>query len=620
MFEEKGKNDYYSMNLKDLNYTIKSVYNNTRFFKIENYQSSKFIVINIQSSKNETITILTSFDVNTFIFPPIQIYSYQLVYLNDNKNFTIYVEQNSTKNFRILINNTFGNGEINFNFNSNSNSSSLNNYNSLISGNRILSLVIQEQMKTINIFNKNYKSSPLLFSIKVVYELKNQILEELYFNNEYKGETKASPIQYFLKEIQYEGADINFYIKNRYLNESDLIIRGYILKYDLMKLIADRTFLQLDFGNEIKGKFDNRTNIGLLSFEIGKDSQQYDCYYLIEIVSANVSLLPQITLDIFATSKNPSQFSMPIKKYISGSFDLTKEKNQKQRYYINDAQNSSSNDFIIELSSNYENIDISFSNDIGRNYNGTFKNGGIRKYLVNINKTNKENNYFDIIVNNTHNNLGNGYCKSANYLIRYYQSNVQIINYTAVLSAEIKKNGHYHTLTIKNGNSGNISGDYYITCIFSIYEKDRILIGESINTTAFIESEKKYLEIRNLTKPFTEVSFNLTDIKDDEEYKGSVFIIFRNISDEGQISYYSFDFNIIDADAKNKDKKWVKLIAVIIGIVFAIIIIIAAIVCIVKYRKMSEKNRTLEQRVNEISFSSDALREEEEEGSRITFV
>ena len=615
LFEEKGENDSYSMDMEDLNYTIISD-NDNRYFKIENDESSNFIVIEIQSpqKETETLTILASFDINTFVFPPIQIYSYQLVYLNDYKNFSIYFEHNSTNNFRILINNTHGDGEIKFGSNS-----SLNKYNSLISGNRILSFVIQKDMNNITIYNKNYYYSPLVFSIKVVYELKNQILEELYFNNVYKLVTKPPPIQYFLKEIQYEGADINFYFKNRYLTEDSLIIRGYILKYDLMKLISDRTFLQLDFGPEIKGKFDSRTNIGLLTFDIVKDSEHYDYYYLIEIESNKT--IPQITLDIFATSKNASQFSMPINTYISGSFDLTKGPIQMQRYYINDAQDSSSDEFIVEFSSNYINININFSDFI--TLNSSMNNGGIRKFLVNITKDYKENNYFDIIVNKTTQGMGDNYCLSANYIIRYYQSDVKWINYKTNLKAELQKNVDDYTITIRNEAQGNISGIYGITCIFNIYEKDTILLDESINTIALIQSKSQHREIKSYSEAFTNTSFNLSNIKDDEEYKGNVFIIFRNKSYEDQISYYSFEFNIKNPDRSNPDNDDHEKRDRIIGLIFAIVfvlIIIAAIICIVKYRKMVKKNKTLEQRVNEISFSSEGLKEEEDEGGRITFV
>ena len=63
--------------------------------------------------------------------------------------------------------------------------------------------------------------------------------------------TKKFPIKYFLKEIEYKGADINFYFQNCDFKKEDILISGYIIKYDLMKLITDKTFLQLDFGEEI---------------------------------------------------------------------------------------------------------------------------------------------------------------------------------------------------------------------------------------------------------------------------------------------------------------------------------------------------------------------------------
>ena len=68
----------------------------------------------------------------------------------------------------------------------------------------------------------------------------------------------------------------------------DLIIRGYILKYDLMNLINDFSYIKLDYGDAIKGRFDNRTNRGLIVFDIKNlknNPYQLDYYYLIEIES-----------------------------------------------------------------------------------------------------------------------------------------------------------------------------------------------------------------------------------------------------------------------------------------------------------------------------------------------
>ena len=630
IFDENNENDYYSMDLENLNYRLITDDKNI-FFKFENkdYENAKFIFIKIQSSYEETLTIVTNFYADTFIFPSIQIYSYQLVYLNEIKSFSINVDNNSDKKYRILINNTFGDGEIK----KETNSTALNNYNSF-SGNRIISFLISNETKNITIFNKNYKKSPLVFNIKVVYELNNQILEELYFNNVYDGITKTTPIKYYLKEIEYEGADINFYFKNLNLKKDDIIIRGYILKYDIMKLIADKTFIQLDFGEEIEGKFDNRTNIGLMVFDIGNDSVHYDYYYLIEISSKNKNL-SEITLDIFATSKNASQFSMPINKYISGSFNLELMNHpiQEQRYYIYDSQNSSSDEYIIEFSSNYKNIDIVFGDCINET-NTNIANGGIKKYFVKIDRNNNKTcNYFDVRINKDTDKMKGNYCKSANYLIRYYQSNVKLINYTVCLNGVIANENNNQKLTIKNDKYHKIDGDYNITCIYNIYERGRLLEDESINTIALTDSENIYLKTEYYKEPFNETSFILSNKINAEEYIGTVFIILKNNSDEGQISYYLFEFNITDEDKekeekekkdkekkekekKEENKKKNKFVGLIISIFFVVTIIVV-IIGFIKYRKMKDKNKDLEQKVNKISYSKEDIPKDEDETSVI---
>ena len=633
LFAEHDKNDYYYMELEKLDYKLINKKNNT-FYKIENkdYLNTKFILIKIQSSYNETLTILTNFYANSFIFPPVQIYSYQLVYLNESNSFNINIDNNSTRKYRIVIHNTYGVGEIK----KDTNSSNVTNYNSIISGNRIISFVITKEMKNITILNKNYINIPLVFSVKSVYELNNQVLEELYFNNDYTDMTKKFPIKYFLKEIEYKSADINFYFQNYDFKKEDILISGYIIKYDLMKLITDKTFLQLDFGEEIKGNFDNRTNIGLIGFDIGNDSLHYDYYYLIEIVSKNKDLT-ETTLDIFASSKNASQFSMPNNKYISGSFDLdlTKDQIQMQRYYIYDFQNSSIDKYIVEFSSNYKYIDIIFSNNI-EEIKENITNGGIQKFIIKINKDNKENNYFDVIINNALPNMENNYCKSANYIIRYYQSN-QVFNYTVCLHGIITNGKNHQKLTIKNDNYQEIDGNYNITCIFNLYEKKRKLEDEILNTIALTDSENIYLATKYYEQPIEEECFyfNNNNRINADEYIGTVFVILKNNSDEGKISYYSFEFNIVDKDKeeqeqkeqdkkdkdekeKEENKRTNKLVAILIS-VFFVITIIVLILGFIKYRQIKDKNKDLEQKVNEISFSSDDIYKDEEE-SRVTFV
>ena len=150
-----------------------------------------------------------------------------------------------------------------------------------------------------------------------------------------------------------------------------------------MKLITEKTFIKVDFGKEIKGMFDNRTNLGLIVFEKEEEIKQSDNYYLIEIDKENKNLnLTEITVDIYASSKkDDSNFSIPINKYISGSFNLKNGQIKPQRYYINDVHSYSSNEYYIEFSSNFDFLNIEFNEQLGAKF--IIANGGI-KYILQL--------------------------------------------------------------------------------------------------------------------------------------------------------------------------------------------------------------------------------------------
>jgi hypothetical protein len=426
----KNESDYYSIDLNNLNLTNKKIAENQIYFKIDKNiyaDNSSYILIEIESLENETLTVLTNFYDNENFLPFIQIYSYQLIYLYDNEEVNFDFSLITQKLYRILINSTYGNGEINFD----SNSTIINQYNKLITGNRTYSYVITEELNSINIYNnkennkKNDKDkNELLFNIKIVYELNSKQLEEIYFNTDYNGLTKTFPVKFFLREIEFEGSDINFKFPLIYnLTKEDLIIKGYTLKYDLMKLINEKSFIKIEYGNEIKGIFDNRTNLGLIVFEKEEEINKLDNYYLIEIDNENNKPdLKEIKMDIYASSKkNDSQFSIPLNKYISGSFNLESDQIKPQRYYINDVHNYSSNEYYIEFSSNYNFLDIKFNDQLGAKL--IITNGGIQIYSATVDKSNPNENFFDIKINNTipKNEKNNDYCEKANYIIRYYQ-------------------------------------------------------------------------------------------------------------------------------------------------------------------------------------------------------
>ena len=132
-----------------------------------------------------------------------------------------------------------------------------------------------------------------------------------------------------------------------------------------------------------------------------------------------------------------------------------------------------------------------------------------------------------------------------------------------------------------------------------MYEKKRIIKNEVIKTIAPINSEKIYLNTTYDNKTFNQSIYTPDNLIYDEEYIGSAFIRVQN-NDSSEESYYLYTFDI---PKKKKKKKEIKLAEIIIAIIFVIITVIIIVIC-VKYRKIVKKNKSLEEKVNSISFSN----------------
>ena len=618
-FVEKNESDYYSIDLKNLNFK----HNETEEEKVYFLNNKKiyanistYILIKLESSEKEEemLTILTNFYDNKTFFPPIHIYSYQLIYLYNNETFNINFTKVIQKQYRCLINSTYGNGQIGFD----PDSETINQYNKLISGNRTLSYVITKELNNIDIYNNQSNNrnddDELLFCVKIVYELENSILEELYFNNDYNGITKTSfKTKFFLKEVENEGSDINFQFRFNFSinaeNEKDFIIRGYAIKYDIMKLITEKTFIPINFGEEIIGRFDYRSKHGLIVFEKDKNPH-LDNYYLVEI-GIKDDEESNITMDIYASSKkDDSHFSIPINKYIAGSFDLKNDQWQSQRYYINDAQDSNSDLYIIDFSSNYKYLELKPSESLQQ-----FKEkkifAGITKY---INKNNRDKNYFDIRINTTvpEEDKNSNYCKAANYIIMYYQQEKAYTDYEIHLQGKINKKAQ--NIIIENKKPQKLVGNFTITYIFNIYEEKSILKDENLNTIAPIDSDRLITQTDNIHDNYYNASFELKNenININKNDKGTAFIIIKNNDDKAleRISYYSFEIELIDDDDDNNYKIIIIISSIAVVVIFIIIFII------IKYRKMIKKNKDLERKVSEVSFSDG----NDEDENKVTFV
>ena len=616
----KNEDDYYSINLNELNYKNITSKEENIYFNIDKsfYNDSNFILISIESKKVDNLTVLLNFYDNINFFPPIQIYSYQFIYLYDNEILSFDFSKISQKLYRILINSTYGNGEIAFEPSSNF----LNQYNTLITGNRPLSYDITSELNNISIFNNKENNrndtNELLFNIKIVYELENSTYEELYLDNVYNKMTKTFPIRFCLRDIKNQGADVNFYFYNE--NKEDLIIKGYIIKYDLMKITSEKTSLPIEYGGKFDGRFDNRTDQGLIILEREENNSISDFYYLIEIDNQNQQKT-NITMEIYASSKDSFPFSIPLNRYISGSFDLKKGQTQKQRYYINDAQNSSRNDYIIEFSSNYKHLDLNFSENI--TLDGRIDVAGTTKFFIYINASKENLVYFEVIINTTIPENMDNYCEFANYIIIYYQEKRDISYYNISLQGQISKNRK--NITIMNKYFSELEG-YNITCIFNIYERDRILKDELIKTIVPINSKSEFTETDNFEVPPPNITLDLNGKKINKNYTGTVFVkLQKNISLE-QIYYYSLSFDIIEEEEEKngeeeeeEEKEDNKKDIIIISI--AIVVLILIIIFIFRYRKVIKRNQDLEKKVHDISFADENTSSKNDDDNNIvTFV
>ena len=596
--------DYYSI---DFNNIINSAYysKNSTYLIVNTTKKKKpnYVLIKLESSFSELLTVITNYYgklENTFF---IQIYSYKIYTVKEKKNVYFKFNFDLYDKFRLIINNTDGGGVICFDHFCNKPEE--NKTRIRISQKNTISFIITKDIKMIDIIATNF----LMFNIKMDYITDNSTLKELTFNHDFTGQETDFPLGYYLKEVELNGADVNFYFlfnNNKDLFDHDFLIVGYIVDYDIIKLNS----FDYIWGNEFIGKYDKRTNNGLIIFDkenIENDPFGRDKYYLIFIYNKyNDDELFSCSLKIYSISKNSLQTELPINVYISGSFDLTKNKTQSQRYYIQDFDTTQN--IIIEFSSNYKNIELKFNNNTKEN-NAPKTEGGKTKYYITIpfqDNINSEN-YFEVQVNEDIHEENEYDIKDVNYMIKYYVDN----------SDKRKKKYNYNlSYTLKElGNKGNLNTYSFIitnkekndiynqSCEFfyhlNIYEKNRIINGELLNTTAIIHSESMHYDYIFSNTSLDEIEFKLSDLKNNEIYVVSLLI---NIK-ENEIVKETEDNNAFIFEIKPKKKnKNILLIYLIIGLVVFIIIILFAffIVC----RNLKRKNKDLKEQVQALSFSS----------------
>ena len=194
-----------------------------------------------------------------------------------------------------------------------------------------------------------------------------------------------------------------------------------------------------------------------------------------------MNIISNIPFDIYPTLKDNYESVIVVNKYISGSFNLTKNISQSQKYYINDDEYNKlipNQNYIIEFSSNYENIEITFNNSKIEEYKNTTKYGGIQQYFIFVDSTEINDNFFVVWLKNDINYINDkndNYLNEAHYILNYYRLiDKQIINNLLNFSHNLIPNNNNsetftYALKIKNNiDNKNLIDNYEFTCILNI--------------------------------------------------------------------------------------------------------------------------------------------------------
>ena len=382
------------------------------------------------------------------------------------------------------------------------------------------------------------------------------------------------------------------------------------MDYSQISLIKSKDN-KFGFLKEIKGKYDNITNSGtielsntLMETEYKKKYQYIkDIYFVIKIENITFFDIGDIDIDVKVISKDENYILLPINKYIRNSFNLIENKNIIQKYFF-EKENLNNNKFILEFSSNYENIEFEFNN-LTKNSNSRII-GGFKQYTLSINSDKSSEFYFKIKIKKTNKLNIEKTLKEVNIIIKYYNKEQKMkTDYIWNKNFKLEKiniKGKYtdYNLIISNKNEiknypKNFNYIYYLRLV----KKKEILKNEELNTIAQISSNLSYINKYNIIEPNKEFSFNLNNLENNEIYIASFFIIVGNENGKEE-KYYSMTYEINEINAGSKN-----LLILIIVIVSIIILIIVLTIIFIYCCKMRNKNRSLSRVVNSISFSSE---------------
>ena len=461
--------------------------------------------------------------------------------------------------------------------------------------------------------------SEFIFVIKLEYIMRNKGIIEIQ-----SGETRSQimesgnfPLYYYFK-IKYPNY-INFDVNLRLNSYDDSVmknnfeIKGYLLDEDTIKRKINGEYIQLN--NSINGIYSNRFKVGLIEVNQNNTIDDNYSYFLIEINNLNnTNINSSLLVELIVKENYEDVYFMLASQYIIETFDGNNNTiRDKNKYHIL-ANQKGDDEVWIELSPEYNDIEIKFTNETNpdgfrcSDFNCTLKYmTGFKKYLIHEDKVNL---YFNVI---------NPKRRKANYMIRYFfgGENESDLYYLNKMDKEyINTNNEKITLSLTfdpikiiyhdKPAVYNFQIEFYISGL--LYKKIDSS-EELINTTAILYEksasyEDQTIHLYNLTNPEKfRLVFNNIPRKDnyiyDLQIKANVFQ--KQILFNEEFLIFTREIDLTDIKLKEENS----ILWYILGPILAIIILLLISFFIIKYIRLQKANTKLKEEMKSMAYSND---------------
>ena len=604
-------NEYYRINYIKVfnNNNIEENSNKFLYIDEDSNEDINYYIFKFQFRNGGKKNIISSvIDYVTDLYP--QIYSYQMYFTKSYK----------TNHFNMISNYTFYHqyidgyaGTVYINFLKYENFASTRNFRG-----KPLSVTISSETDTIKCATNDNSRKYFAYFINLQYNMKNKVVEEIKSGEVYSQFIigRYFPLHYYLKvkDKNYINIDINLRINsyNETALRNNFQIIGYVLDEKTIQRKINGEYIPLNA--PINGYYLDTFKIGLL--QINQKINNNENYILIEIRNGDKDYIDYYLLvELITKENNDKEYFLPINLYILETFDgKNNEIITENKYYLS-SDDKGTDQVLIDFSSAYDDIDISFDDSVTSVTNASLT--GFKKYRV---YNSIDNDVYFKVINKRK-------IPNANYMIRYYYTGAEsVFNYSLNDSQKImhKPELDQDTANITiTYNPIKITTNYipvrtkkngikfYIYAFLFIKDNKT---DEQINTTSIL-TKRKYLFKTNILYHFNfsnPEKFNITfdfiprQFADVYELQLQVNAIHPNniFNEEFLIFTSEIDLTGIGYISPKEEEKnktgWI-----IGGVIGGVIVIGLVVFFILKYKKLQKSNTNLQEDLKSLAFSND---------------